>query len=252
LVTLNPIRPRNARSLASGITAHTPLLNARELTITMYYANNRAIVRRQLVGKILAALDPQEDQHPARAALNELLEKWKALMEKHQCEPSAFKNRIGESIYFGDGSEGSGGGGGCRDCGDYSGGPIGLPMPCYLTTVAVGAVGLADDCWELRTLRRFRDAVLERSAAGRALVRRYYRFAPRLVAAVSRRADAQRIWLKTWAFGILPAALCARAGMNRAALFLYRRMARALIKMARLTPEAANAPLPTPIRRPPG
>ncbi|MDR1227529.1 MAG: hypothetical protein LBK55_00670 [Azoarcus sp.] len=179
--------------------------NARELTITMYYRNNRAVVRQQLIGKISTSLDEEEDRHPANIVLGEMREKWAAVMEKYQCD-----NPTNE-------------------------------LPCYLTTAAVGAVGLADDCWELQTLRRFRDTVLQRTAVGRRLASRYYRFAPRLVAAISRRADARTIWLKTWAFGILPAALCARVGLNGAATFIYKRMTLALLKMARPFPIAADA-----------
>ncbi|MDR1064646.1 MAG: hypothetical protein LBL48_12095 [Azoarcus sp.] len=187
--------------------------NAQELTLTMYYRNNHAIVRQQLTGKIQTPLDAEEDQHPAHIVLGEIRDKWAAAMEKYQCDNPLYNDILS----------------------------------CYLTTAAVGAVGLADDCWELQTLRRFRDTVLQRTAAGRRLASRYYRFAPRLVAAISRRADARTIWLKTWAFGILPAALCARVGFNRLATCVYKRMTLTLIEIARSSPATAGAPLAKPV-----
>lgn len=42
---------------------------------------------------------------------------------------------------------------------------------CFLTTATVGTVGLPDDCWELATLRAFRDGWLARHPGGAALTR---------------------------------------------------------------------------------
>lgn len=48
---------------------------------------------------------------------------------------------------------------------------------CYIATAIYGSY----DCPEVWTLRRFRDDCLERKAAGRWLVRVYYRVSPWLV-----------------------------------------------------------------------
>ena len=101
-------------------------------------------------------------------------------------------------------------------------------MPCFLTTATVECIGLADDCWELRTLRRFRDRVLQESEEGRALIDDYYAVAPRIVAAVSARADARMIWLRTYWSGVLPSVVAARLGCRGVALKLYSRMVRSL------------------------
>lgn len=113
---------------------------------------------------------------------------------------------------------------------------------CFLTTATVGAVGLADDCWELSTLRRFRDGWLARQPFGAALIAEYYRLAPALVALIDARADARKIWLESWAFGIVPAAMAARLGLNRLALWLYRRMVSSLALRARLPRTAIHHP----------
>ena len=104
---------------------------------------------------------------------------------------------------------------------------------CFLTTATARVLGLADDCWELATLRSFRDGWLERRPGGAALIGRYYRLAPMLVRRIDGRADARAVWLRTWAFGVLPAALAARLGLNRLALWLYRWMVRRLAQRAR-------------------
>ena len=57
---------------------------------------------------------------------------------------------------------------------------------CFLTTACVQAKHLPDDCEELTTMRWWRDHVLEKTAAGRALVTEYYQIAPALVAKLSK------------------------------------------------------------------
>lgn len=95
---------------------------------------------------------------------------------------------------------------------------------CFFTTAAVDTLGLGDDCWELRTLRRFRDGPLARTAQGRALTARYYDEAPRLVAVVNRRAGAARVWLGVYWTYIVPCALLAQAGLTGMAVAHYGRL----------------------------
>lgn len=100
----------------------------------------------------------------------------------------------------------------------------GSDTTCFFTTAAAGTLGLSDDCWELRTLRAFRDGLLSLSPAGRALVDRYYDEAPRLVAAVNRRHDAVRQWLGAYWLYILPCAVMARLGLTGLAVSHYTRL----------------------------
>ncbi len=95
---------------------------------------------------------------------------------------------------------------------------------CFFTTAAVGTLGLSDDCWELRTLRAFRDGPLSRTAEGLALTARYYAEAPRLVAGIDARRDAVFVWLRTYWSHILPCAVMARLGFDGAAIAHYRRL----------------------------
>jgi len=52
---------------------------------------------------------------------------------------------------------------------------------CFLTTACVSYAGLPDDCFELQTLRDFRDTYLALTPDGEALIRQYYEEAPIIV-----------------------------------------------------------------------
>jgi hypothetical protein len=78
--------------------------------------------------------------------------------------------------------------------GYFSGSSSSSSGGCYLTTACVEARGLADDCHELATLRRFRDEYVRSRPEGEALVAEYYDQAPPLVATISARADGKQIF----------------------------------------------------------
>ena len=103
---------------------------------------------------------------------------------------------------------------------------------CFFTTAAAGTVGLSDDCWELQTLRAFRDGALARTDAGRALTLRYYAEAPRLVAGVNRRADAPQTWLRAYWGYVLPCAVVAKIGCHGLAIAHYSRLFNHLERLA--------------------
>jgi hypothetical protein len=62
---------------------------------------------------------------------------------------------------------------------------------CFLTTACIRARGLADDCWELTILRKFRDLYVASLNKGKCAIAEYYSFAPAVVQAIncSRRSD---------------------------------------------------------------
>ncbi len=99
---------------------------------------------------------------------------------------------------------------------------------CYLTSVCCGMVGLADDCLELRVLRRFRDGWLRQQPGGPAEIDEYRRIAPRIAAALWTAPDAagqgRRIYLRF----ILPSVLLILCGQRRRAWMRYRQMVRDL------------------------
>jgi hypothetical protein len=98
---------------------------------------------------------------------------------------------------------------------------------CFLTTACCELIGLDDDCFELRTLRAFRDGPLAAMPGGREDVALYYQLAPMILAEISRRGDSRRL-SRLYATHILPSALAARLGFNQIARILYTDMMRRL------------------------
>ena len=94
---------------------------------------------------------------------------------------------------------------------------------CFMTTACCDLIGLPDDCWELRTLRRFRDEVMLSTADGRADVARYYQLAPAILRAI-REAHQERTLLGVYARYILPSAVAARLGLRAVARRRYSAM----------------------------
>lgn len=52
---------------------------------------------------------------------------------------------------------------------------------CFLTTVCCEERGLPDDCYELISMRKYRDEVLKKSTTGKMIIEFYYEEAPRIV-----------------------------------------------------------------------
>jgi hypothetical protein len=94
---------------------------------------------------------------------------------------------------------------------------------CFLTTACCEVLGLSDDCFELRTLRRYRDRVLVTMPGGQAALAAYYLMAPSILERLPQEERAARL-LSVYMRFVLPSALAARLGMNRLAYSLYARM----------------------------
>lgn len=95
---------------------------------------------------------------------------------------------------------------------------------CFLTSACCAVLGLTDDCWELATLRRFRDGYMQGFAEGRADIGRYYAEAPAIAQGLVSSAEGRRRLLGLYWRTILPAVVLARLGLNRTAHAVYRRM----------------------------
>lgn len=65
---------------------------------------------------------------------------------------------------------------------------------CFLTSACVSAKGLGDDCYELKTLRNYRDKWLTKAEGGLAAISHYYIVAPKIVAAIDKLADRDEIY----------------------------------------------------------
>ena len=77
-------------------------------------------------------------------------------------------------------------------CPDYSFDPSKRKMGsfCFLTTACVEYYGKPDDCYELETLRAFRDGVLMKTEDGKKLCQEYYAIAPAIVKQMKKDNDA--------------------------------------------------------------
>ena len=94
---------------------------------------------------------------------------------------------------------------------------------CFLTTACCEVLGLPDDCFELRTLRRYRDESLAAMPGGNAAIAAYYLLAPSILDRLPGQDRVTRL-LSVYARFILPSAVAARLGLNTLAYRLYARM----------------------------
>lgn len=78
-------------------------------------------------------------------------------------------------------------------------------MPgCFLTSACVFARGLEDDCYELTTLRHFRDNFMRTHAEGNELIQYYYKHAPKIVEQIEERANKKAIYDYIYTSLVLP------------------------------------------------
>ena len=95
---------------------------------------------------------------------------------------------------------------------------------CFLTSACTAAHGLPDDCYELQTLRSFRDNWLIKTEGGIAAISHYYITAPKIVDAIDRTPNPKAIYEKIYTEIILP---CVKFIENRQyedAFTIYRNM----------------------------
>ncbi len=101
------------------------------------------------------------------------------------------------------------------------------PEGCFITTACCELLGLGDDCFELRTLRRYRNGVLADMPGGRAAIERYYAEAPSILRRLPAQERTARL-LAVYARFILPCAIAARLGFADLTFRLYAHMMREL------------------------
>jgi len=97
------------------------------------------------------------------------------------------------------------------------------PEGCFITTACCEALGLAEDCFELRTLRRYRDGVLAMRPGGAADIAAYYELAPLILARLPQEDRKARLCC-LYARYILPASLAAWLRLDALAYRLYLAM----------------------------
>ncbi len=92
---------------------------------------------------------------------------------------------------------------------------------CYLTSACVQVRGLPDNCYELQTLRRFRDLYMMNSIEGRKEVEKYYDLAPKIVDKINRTNEADCIYERIYENLIIPCVKLIECGDNEACFKLY-------------------------------
>lgn len=75
---------------------------------------------------------------------------------------------------------------------------------CFLTSACVEAKGMPDDCYELTTLRKFRDEYLANQECGKCEIAHYYHVAPTIVANIKKQEDAIAIFEQIYNELVLP------------------------------------------------
>lgn len=65
---------------------------------------------------------------------------------------------------------------------------------CYITTAVCKSENKPDNCYELQTFRGFRDNWLKKQPDGKALIKRYYLLAPKIVELIEASADKDKIY----------------------------------------------------------
>lgn len=93
---------------------------------------------------------------------------------------------------------------------------------CFLTSACVEAKGLPDDCYELTTLRMFRDEYLAKQECGKCEIAHYYSVAPKIVEQIKRDPDAPRILDQIYNELVVPCIIHIEQKQFSAAHQLYR------------------------------
>lgn len=101
---------------------------------------------------------------------------------------------------------------------------------CYITTAVCEHQNKADDCYELTTLRNYRDNYLINTETGRELVKEYYNIAPGLVMIMNMQNNANDIYQHIYEEYLNPCIRYIEEDKNEECRDLYMQMVRSLQK----------------------
>lgn len=99
---------------------------------------------------------------------------------------------------------------------------------CYITTAVCRSLGRPGDCYELNTLRDYRDSYLLSTDEGREMVQAYYNIAPTIVKRIDKKAEADEIYENIWKTYLSPCITMIENGENEKCRDLYSSMVRKL------------------------
>jgi len=95
---------------------------------------------------------------------------------------------------------------------------------CFITTAVCNYFNKPDDCYELTTLRKFRDTWLAIQPDGKELVEEYYSIAPGIVKAIDGSPKKDQVYMYIWNHYIEPCIRLIELGANDTCKKLYIEM----------------------------
>lgn len=101
---------------------------------------------------------------------------------------------------------------------------------CFITTAVCDSKQKPDDCYELTTLRAYRDDYMMQSEEGRRMVEEYYDVAPGLVQVINMQNNASEIYEDIYKSYLMPCVHLIENKENEACRDLYEEMVRELEK----------------------
>ncbi len=101
---------------------------------------------------------------------------------------------------------------------------------CYITTAVCESLGKSDDCYELTTLRNYRDEYLQQTEDGEAMVKKYYDVAPTIVKHINRNPEKERIYQEIWKDYLSPCIRLIENHENEQCSVLYQDMVNTLAR----------------------
>lgn len=101
---------------------------------------------------------------------------------------------------------------------------------CFLTSACVEAMGLPDDCYELTTLRNFRDGYMRSTPTGAVDICEYYHIAPMIVEKIKESPNAKSVFEKLYNELIIPCIVLIESNKNEEAYTKYRNYTKMLQK----------------------
>lgn len=101
---------------------------------------------------------------------------------------------------------------------------------CFITTAVCDRQCKPDDCYELTTLRAYRDTYMMQSDEGKALVEEYYSIAPGILKVIDMHKEAEDIYDNIYQEYLMPCIHLIEEGDHKACRTLYEEMVRNLQK----------------------
>lgn len=95
---------------------------------------------------------------------------------------------------------------------------------CFITTAVCQYYGKSDDCYELTSLRQFRDGWLAAQPGGEEVIQEYYRIAPSIVSAIDAARQWDSVYPRLWEQYILPCVRLIERNDYRQCRELYEQM----------------------------